>query len=204
MLLTVQDCEFLSCFSYLDKPMKSYHKDIGFVFFGGMGGNGQEKLKVALLKCSKSFEVPGGPITAVKNVGRILHPKAVFSVGTCSGLTSDKAKLGDVVLSAKLTTSAFKTPVSRDIGNLIRHASDGWTAPLENPDEQQVRVYYDANVLSLEHAARFQGPYEDIISQFPDATVFDTEGQGKSLVIIQCQCANDKVAIGRQKCVFLL
>lgn len=186
----MQDCELLSCFFYLGNPFKSYHADIGFVFFGAMGGDGQEKLKVALMKCSKSSVVPGGSLTAVKNAVRILGPKAVFSVGTCSGLTSDKANLGDVVLSSKLSTSAFKTPVSRNIGNLIRHAADGWTAPLKDPDEQQVRVHCDADVLSQEHIARFQEPYENIISQFPDAIAFDTEGEGKSLVVIQCQCTN--------------
>lgn len=37
LLITVEDEEFLSCFSYLEKPFKSYYKDIGFVYFGSIG-----------------------------------------------------------------------------------------------------------------------------------------------------------------------
>ena len=61
LLLTVEDCEFLSCFSFLDRPFKSYKKEVGPIYFGYTGNNGdQEKLKVALMKCSKGAAVPGG------------------------------------------------------------------------------------------------------------------------------------------------
>ncbi|XP_068749805.1 NLR family CARD domain-containing protein 3-like isoform X3 [Montipora capricornis] len=178
LLLTVEDCEFLSCFSFLDRPFKSYKKEVGPIYFGYTGNTGdQEKLKVALMKCSKGAAVPGGSLTAVKNAVRVLSPKAVFSVGTCSGLSSDKVKLGDVVVSAKLTTAAgFKTPVSRHVSDLVRDAPYGWVAPLENPDELEVEVHCDGDILSQTQAARCG--CADLHLQYPEAIAVETEGEG--------------------------
>ena len=150
LLLTVEDCEFLSCYFYLDEPFKTYRKDIGPVYFGAMGSGDQEKLKIALIKCSKRSVVPGGALPDVTNASRVLRPKAVISVGTYHGLNSENIKIGDILVSSKLTTPDFRTPVSRNFCKLIRHASDGWNAPLENPDEWQVQVHCDADVLSEE------------------------------------------------------
>ena len=132
LLLTVEDCDFLSCFSFLGQPVKSYNMEVGVIYFGYIGTD-QNQLKVALKICPKDSVVQGGSSTAVKNAVRVLRPKAVFLVGTCSGLSSDKVKLGDVVVSAKLTTPAgFKIPVSAHLGDLVRNAPFGWVAPLEN------------------------------------------------------------------------
>ena len=180
LLLMVQDCEFLSCFHYLDKPFRSWHKEIGYVYFGSTGSVDQEKLKIALIKCSKGSAEPGGSSTAVKNAVKVLRPKAVFSVGTCSGLSPDKAKLGDVIVSSKLTTpSGFKTPVGRNIGQLIRHIVDGWVAPLENPDEREVRVHRDGDILSQRLAPRSGWRHEDVIQLHPEAIAIESEGEGK-------------------------
>ncbi|XP_044167299.1 NLR family CARD domain-containing protein 3-like [Acropora millepora] len=178
LLLTVEDCEFLSCFSFLDRPFKSYKKEVGMVYFGYTGNTGdQEKLKVALMKCSKGAAVPGGSLTAVKNAVRFLSPKAVFSVGTCSGLSSDKVKLGDVVVSAKLTTAAgFKTPVSRHVSDLVRDAPYGWVAPVENPHELEVEVHCDGDILSQTQTARCG--CADLHLQYPEAIAVETEGEG--------------------------
>ncbi|XP_068699981.1 nucleotide-binding oligomerization domain-containing protein 2-like isoform X2 [Montipora foliosa] len=178
LLLTVEDCEFLSCFSFLDRPFKSYKEEVGPIYFGYTGNKGdQEKLKVALMKCSKGAVVPGGSLTAVKNAVRVLSPKAVFSVGTCSGLSSDKVKLGDVVVSAKLTTAAgFKSPVSRRMSDLVRDAPYGWVAPLENPDELEVEVHCDGDILSQTQAARCG--CADLHLQYPEAIAVETEGEG--------------------------
>ncbi|XP_068699990.1 nucleotide-binding oligomerization domain-containing protein 2-like isoform X2 [Montipora foliosa] len=178
LLLTVEDCEFLSCFSFLDRPFRSYKKEVGPIYFGYTGNNGyQEELKVALMKCSKGAAVPGGSLTAVKNAVKVLSPKAVFSVGTCSGLSSDKVKLGDVVVSAKLTTAAgFKSPVSRHMSDLVRDAPNGWVAPLENPDELEVEVHSDGDILSQTQAARYG--CADLHLQYPEAIAVETEGEG--------------------------
>ena len=178
LLLTVEDCEFLSCFSFLDQPFKSYNIEVGPIYFGYTGNaNDQKKLKVALMKCSKGAAVPGGSLTAVKNAVRTLRPKAVFSVGTCSGLSSDKIKLGDVVVSSKLTTPAgFKTPVSRHLGSLVRDAHCGWIAPLENRDELEVKVHCDSDILSQTQAVKCG--WDDLHFQYPEAIAVETEGEG--------------------------
>lgn len=174
LVLTVEDCEFRGFFSFLEKPFKSYTRDIGHVYFGSMGNGSGTKLKVALMKCSKGSAVPGGSLTVVKDAVRVLRPKAVFLVGACSGLNRGKVKLGDVVVSSKLTTAVYKTPASRDIGNLIRHAADGWEAPLENPDVREVRVHCDGDVLS-----RPEGLGEDILQRCPEAIAVEMEGEGQ-------------------------
>ena len=180
LLLTVENCEFLSSFHYLDKPFRSWHKEIGYVYFGLTGSGDQEKLTIALIKCSKGSAEPCGSLTAVKNAVKVLRPKAVFLVGTCSGLSPDKAKLGDVIVSSKLTTlSGIKTPVNRNIGQLIRHIDDGWVAPLENPDEREVRVHRDGDILSQRLAPRSGWRHKDVVQQYPEAIAIESEGEGE-------------------------
>ena len=92
LLTSVESSDFLSCFSFLDQPFKSYKFGIDYVYFGYIGdARDQEKLKVALVNCSKGAAAPGGSLTVVQNAVRVLGPKAVFSVGTCIGLGLEKA-----------------------------------------------------------------------------------------------------------------
>ena len=174
LLLTVEDCEFLSCFAYLKEPFNSYHIRTGPVYFGCMGDDQGKKMKIALMRCSKGPDVPGGSLSVSKDAILLLRPKAIFSVGACSGLNSKIVKLGDVVVSAKLITAAHKTPPSRDIGNLIKHVADGWKAPLQNADEYNAKVHGDGVVLSISEANR------DKICQFPVAIAVEMEGGGKN------------------------
>ncbi|XP_068690104.1 NLR family CARD domain-containing protein 3-like isoform X2 [Montipora foliosa] len=174
LLLTVEDCEFLSCYSLLGQPVKSYNMEVGAIYFGYIGTD-QNQLKVALKICPKGSVVPGGSSTAVKNAVRVLKPKAVFLVGTCCGLSSDKVKLGDVVVSAKLTTPAgFKIPVSPHLGDLVRDAPIGWVAPLENPDELEVKVHCDGDILSQAEWCKVA----DLQKQYPEAIAVETGGEG--------------------------
>ena len=175
LLLTVEDCEFLACLHYLDQPFKSYLRDIGPVYFGFMGNDNEKTLKIALMKCSKGSSGPGGSLTVMKNAVRVLRPKAVFSVGACSGLDHAKTKLGDVVVSSTLTTLAHKTPPSRNIGYVIRHAADGWNAPLEDPDIWKVKVHCNGEVLSRSETLS----EEIIIQQYPEAIAVEMEGEGE-------------------------
>ena len=179
LLMTVEDDEFLSCFSYLEKPFKSYHSSIGFVYFGSIGSECGKKRKIGLMKCSKGTPDPGSSLSLVKDAVRVLRPRAVFSVGACSGLNCKKTKLGDVVVSAKLITPSCKTPPGRDIGNLIRHIADGWKAPLEKPDQREVRVHCDGVVLSSQKSDS-GWPYKEIIQRYPEATAVEMEGAGKN------------------------
>ena len=174
LVLTVEDCEFLGFFSYLEEPFKSYLKELGYVYFGFMGNAGEKKLKVALMRSLKGSASPGGSQTVATDAIRILRPKAVFLVGACSGLDRGKVKLGDVVVSSKLTTAGYKTPPSRDVSNLIRHAADGWQAPLENPDALEVRVHCDTVVLS-----RPEGVGKDFNQRCPEAAAVEMDGEGK-------------------------
>ncbi|XP_022777560.1 uncharacterized protein LOC111318982 [Stylophora pistillata] len=149
LLLTVEDCEFLACHHYLRGSYKSYEKSIGYVYFGKMGEDEDEfLLKVALVKCSNESSDPGGSQTAATNAIRLLRPKATILVGFCYSTSSEKAQLGDVVISSKLTTHCHQTPVSRDVGNLVRSAADGWRAPLENPQAHEVKVNCNGEFLS--------------------------------------------------------
>ena len=111
-----------------------------------MCDGGSTKLKVALIECLEGATQPGGALFAVKNTLVILRPKAVFCVGCCGPLHRSKTKLGDVVVSSKLTTYADRTvtshgvqprghtvPIGNDIGGLIKFAAHGLEAPLKTP-----------------------------------------------------------------------
>ena len=191
LLLTVKDCEFFSCYHYINDPFKSYFKGLGRVFFGSIGDNQDVKLKVALMKCSKGSKVPGGALTVVKNAVTQLRPKAVFSVGHCSGMNQESTKLGDVVVSEKLTTYSyqkvtkdgkkfcgFTTPVSRDIAELIKCVGHGWNPPLENPKERKVEVLC-GEVLSGTEVVQAGWRRDELVKSFPEAIAIETEGEGK-------------------------
>ena len=178
LLLTVGICDFLSCFSWLDKPFKSYKKGIGFVYFGGMGdASDLQKLKIALMSCSTGAATPGGSLTAILNAIRILRPKAAFLVGTCLSLGVEKARMGDVVISSNLyTTEGFRTSVSPRLCSLIQDAPYGWVAPLENPDELKVTVHCTGEILSQSQRENCQ--CDDILEQYPGAVGIETESIG--------------------------
>ena len=178
LLLAAESCDFLSCFSFLDQPFKCYKREIGYVYFGHMGDvSDQEKLKVALINCSKGAAAPGGSLTVVLNAVKVLQPKAVFSVGTCISLGLEKARMGDVVMSSKLLTAdGFITPCSPLLGNLVRDAPYGWHAPLKNPEEWQVKVHCNGDILSQSLTEKCQNV--NVCEQYPKAVAIETEGEG--------------------------
>ena len=186
LLLTAKECDFLSCFSFLDQPFKTYIQGIGLVYVGCMGDdNDQEKLKVALCYRSVGPAIPGGSfiIAVVQSLVRVLGPKAVFSVGTCISLGLEKARMGDVVISSRLiTTEGFKTPVSPHLGSLARDASYGWEAPLKRPDERQIKVHCNGDILS--QPLREKCEILNICEQYPKAVAIDTIGEGMLLLKI--------------------
>ena len=149
LLLTVEDCEFLACYTFLKNSFKSYHQTLGYVYFGTMGGSGEEALKVALMRCYKRSSGPGGSENVIKNAVVVLRPKAAFSVGTCMGLNQVNTKLGDVVVSSKLSTEQFTIPVGRNIGKLNLFSTEGWNPPLKDPvGEETVQVHRDSDIFS--------------------------------------------------------
>ena len=80
-----------------------------------------------------------------------------------------------VVISSKLATDAFKTPVSRNVGNLVRNAADGWEATLENPEAREVKVHCDEilsccpDPVSAEQQCKFH----------PGAIAVEMQGKGE-------------------------
>ena len=178
LLTSVESSDFLSCFSFLDQPFKSYKFGIGYVYFGRMGDvSDQEKLKVALINCSKGAAGPGGSLTVVLNAVKVLQPKAVFSVGTCISLGLEKARMGDVVISSKLSTAeGFITPGSPLLRSLVRDVPYGWDAPLKNPEEWEVKVHCSGDILSQSLTEKCQNM--NICEQYPKAVAIETEGEG--------------------------
>ena len=148
LLLTVEDCEFLACYYFLENSFKSYDQTLGHVYFGTMGESGEARaLKVALMRCDKGSSGPGGSQNVIKNAVMQLRPKAAFLVGGCMGLIPEDTKLGDVVVSSKLSTEQFTAPVRRNIGNLNLFATEGWNPPLKDPaGEETVQVHRDSHI----------------------------------------------------------
>ena len=195
LLLTVKDCEFLNCLSYLNGIFRSYHDKLGKVYFGSIGDEGM-LLKVALLKCDKGSTGPGGSTVVVKNAVEVLGPRAVFCVGFCAGLNCKKVKLGDVVVSAKLITYAAKkvlkdgiqdrgdrVPVPERIAKLIPDVAAGWVAPLKTTEKLDVTVHRDGVFLSGPELVDNSERRKELVSRFPEAIAIEMEGEGKSLAI---------------------
>ena len=168
LLLTVEECEFLACYAYLNNPIKSYHNNLGFVYFGTMGESREEALKVALMRCYKGSSGPGGSQNVVKNAVIPLRPKAVFIVGCCRGLNPQDTKLGDIVVSSRLTTEEFSTPVKKNIGNLILFSSGGWDPPATA--EEEVKVHSDSEI--------FSGVNDPVIAKKRRMNAAEKEGEG--------------------------
>ena len=202
LLLTVKEYEFLSCYYFLKNSFRSNSTRLGIVYFGEMGGDHSSKLRVALMTCSEGSSVPGGSLVVVKNAVTVLKPKAVFCVGACLGLQRSKAKLGDVVVSSKLTqyagknvsdggaqpTGGARVPVSRDVSRLIRHAGDGWKAPLaQNSSERDIEVHCDAEYLSGPEFVRAKWRCDELVAMHPEALAIDMEGEGESGVNLRDQ-----------------
>ena len=191
MLLAVKDCEFLSCYCYLSDVFKSYTRALGFVTFGHIGRDEGKKLKVALFTCSEGGGEPGGAVIAVSKGVEILQPKVVFCVGSCGALHRKKTQLGDVVVSAKLTTYAqrkvtengvetlgFTTPVSRDISRVILQAGFGWKAPLKNPEVREVKVHCSGEFLSGPEQVESAWRRDELVRLYPNAIAVEMDGDG--------------------------
>ena len=191
LLVTVKDCEFLACYNELRNPCRYYYKDVGYVYFNNVQSH-EEKVKVALLRCSEGSIGPSSSLIAVKNAAPILQPKAVISVGACSGLNPDKTKLGDVVVSAKLTTYASKvvtsdreqsagmsSHVSRLFSKIISNCADGWQAPLKNPEDRQIKVHCSGEFLSGPEQIRAQWRRKELLDRHPFAAGVELDGGGE-------------------------
>lgn len=174
VLFAVKDDEFLSCFAYLKEPIvTSYNKITGRVYFSSMEDDRGHKIEIALMRCSKVHDGPGGALSAAKRAISLLRPKALFSVGACRSLKSTKVKLGDVVVSSKLITPDFQIPPRKYLGDLIGNIADGWKAPLRNANDYKPKVH-SGPLLSISKANK------DIISDHRDAIAVEKNGGGEN------------------------
>jgi nucleoside phosphorylase len=125
----------------------------------------------------------------VKDAVEILKPKVVLFVSTCASKNSKKAKLGDVVVSAKLhgtyerklkpddTVDYRDAKVSETVAPLILSAADGWKPPLKDPKSLNVKVHRDAVMLSGSDDNRKRR--QDLVDYCRDALGFEIESAGR-------------------------
>ena len=126
----------------------------------------------------------------------VLKPKAVISVGACSGLHPEKSKLGDVIVSAKLATYASKVVtnnqeqstgmrsyVSKHFLDVIKNCAEGWKAPLKNQDDhsdaQQVQVNTTAEFLTGPEQITSAQRRDQLAETYPQAIAIENVGEGK-------------------------
>ena len=151
------------------------------------------KVKVALIRCAKGSVEPHGSLISVKNAVEVLRPKAVVCVGYCGSINREKAKLGDVVISAKLATYSdkkvttdgseqirgIKVNVSRNMGLLIPYAADGWRQPLKESSNFKVGVHREYVMLSGPEVVNNSERRQQLLRHSPDAIGIEMEGQGR-------------------------
>ena len=199
--LTVTDDEFLACFFYLGNAFKSYKKELGHVHFGEIG-DGQKEVKVSLVRCSRGSTQVSVSQNVVQNAIKVLKPKPLFSIGYCVGSRKEKAKLGDVVISSKLSSYDEKKiigdekqccgntiNVRKNIGDpiflltfIVRTAAEGWRAPLLDPGALKVDVHRDGEILSGPELANCPREREKLFKQFPGITAIEAEVQGRDVI----------------------
>ena len=178
LLVTVKYCEFLACYNELKDPYRYYWKEVGYVYFNSVQSH---EVKVALLRCRAGSIGLSISLIVVKNAATILQPKAVISVGTCCGFNPDKTKLGDVVVSAKLTTADLRSYVSWRFLSIISNCADGWLAPLKNPEDRLVQVHCNGEFLSGPQHIRAEWLRKELLDRHPLAVGVDMEEEGECM-----------------------
>jgi hypothetical protein len=190
ILLISDDDTFLACYSYMKQIRRGYCEKLGMVDFGRFGDENDGNVKVALMRRSN---VANDTQRTVHNAAGELCPKVALLVGICETMKPERAKLGDVAISAKLATydnmkfrsdgtvkyPGPKTDVSRNMAKLIVSAADGWKPPLKNPISFEVKVHRDALVLSGSDCIEDQKILEILKKDFSDALVIEIGGIGR-------------------------
>ena len=187
LLSTAKECEHLSCLSFLDDIKIGYDNMLGPVYFGF----NSSKSKIAVIKCAVGAAGPGGSIVVVQDAVPILRPKAVICVGYCASLDEKKAKLGDVIVPAKLITynlakvrenkiehRCYVLPPNTNMAKCIKVAGAGWVAPLKNPEDLKVTVRNDDVLLSGPTVLDNSELRRELKNRFLQGTAIETEGEG--------------------------
>ena len=182
LLLTAKECEHLSCLSFLDDIKMGYDPNLGPVNFGF----NSSKLKIAVIKCFMGSSSPGGSTVVVQEAVPILRPKAVVCVGYCASMGEKKAKLGDIIVSAKLITNpltkvtkdGYVVPPSTNMAKRIKVAEAGWEAPLKNAEDLKVEVHDEGVLLSGPNVLDNPELLKELNERFPQGTAIEMEGEG--------------------------
>jgi nucleoside phosphorylase len=188
LLITANCHEFNACYSYIVKHVqRGVCKKLAYVDFGQFG---DQNVRVALMKCAQG---PAAALIAVKNASEMLYPKVVLFVGICASMKSEKTKLGDVVISAKLENyddkkvnadgkieyHGAKPDVSRNMARLILNTADGWKPPLKTPKSLDVKVHHEAVMLSGSDLVNNRERRQKLADYFRDALGLEMEGAGR-------------------------
>ena len=191
LLLTVEDCEFLSCLSYLNPGFcKKFHKDLGYFYLGDLGKD-ERKLNVAVMNCYSGSASAGGSTIVVLNTVKVLRPRSVFCVGSCRSLDCNKVKLGDVVILEKLITYGLckiteggivergvKVQLKSGLSKVMLRAGDGWQPPLKDLNAREVEIHRGAFLSGAEEVID-RKRCEALIERFPEVIAIEREGEGK-------------------------
>ena len=186
LLVTATDHEFKSCYYYMKEIHRSWNTDLGMVDFGKFG---EDNVIVALIR-SEMGPLPA--LVVVTNAVEVLKPRVVLFVGICATLNPEKAKLGDVVISAKLAAYAnkkiradnttehrgIKANVSRNMSRLILSARHGWQPPLQESSSLDINVHSQAVMLSGPELVDNDNKRQELLNDFPDAIGLEMEGEG--------------------------
>ena len=191
LLLTVEDCEFLSCLSFLNPGFcRNFHRDLAYVYLGDMGKD-ERKLNVAVMNCYRGSASAGGSTVVVLNAVKVLRPKAVFCVGSCRSLDCNKVKLGDVVILEKLITygpckiteggieeRGVKVQLKSGLSKVMLRAGDCWQPPLKDLNAREVEIHRGAFLSGAEEVID-RKRCEALIERFPEVVAIEREGEGK-------------------------
>ena len=195
LLVTVEVCEFLSCYAHLESPFKCYVASVRtYVYFG----QDEAERKIGLMRRDEAFIDTESYLSAVKKVITALRPKVAISVGYCSGLNKIKTKLGDVVIPVELTTYANKMGlhgeeqftgtrrlVSRPLLRHINRVTDGWKAPLKSPEVREVKVHSDGDILSGPEKVSTEKRRDQLVQLYPKAVAVEMEVEGKVMLTVR-------------------
>ena len=84
------------------------------------------------------------------------------------------------VTDSGIQERGIAVPLEANLLKLIKHANDGWKAPLK--DSAVVKVWKDGVYLSGPEKVESKERREELVKRFPDAIAIEKEGQGESLV----------------------
>lgn len=151
-----------------------------------------------MIRCEKGSTETRSSLIVVKNAVEFLKPKAVACVGYCGSLNAEKAKLGDVVISAKLATYSnkitqsdgreeirgVKVNVSRNMGDLIPFAADAWEPPIKETSNFEVDVHRQYVMLSGPEVVSNVERRQELLRYHPDAIAIEMEGEGRVFTVV--------------------